>query len=126
MDDYFLIQKYRYGNTITMEQKLEDEELLSGLIPRFTLQPLVENAIFHGIEPKGRGEIAVTVAKSGVNDIRITIEDNGVGMNEAQITSILSQQEPGSKGLFENVGLRSVHDRLRLTFGERYGLYIES
>lgn len=126
MDDYFLIQKYRYGNTITMEQKLEDEELLSGLIPRFTLQPLVENAIFHGIEPKGRGEIAVTVAKSGVNDIRITIEDNGVGMNEAQITSILSQQEPGSKGLFENVGLRSVHDRLRLTFGERYGLSIES
>lgn len=126
MDDYFLIQKYRYGNTITMEQKLEDEELLSGLIPRFTLQPLVENAIFHGIEPKGRGEIAVTVAKSGVNDIRITIEDNGVGMNEAQIASILSQQEPGSKGLFENVGLRSVHDRLRLTFGERYGLSIES
>ncbi len=126
MDDYFLIQKYRYGNTITMEQKLEDEELLSGLIPRFTLQPLVENAIFHGIEPKGRGEITVTVAKSGVNDIRITIEDNGVGMNEAQIASILSQQEPGSKGLFENVGLRSVHDRLRLTFGERYGLSIES
>ncbi|MGP0584066.1 histidine kinase [Paenibacillus timonensis] len=126
MDDYFLIQKYRYGNTITMEQKLEDEELLSGLIPRFTLQPLVENAIFHGIEPKGRGEITVTVAKSGVNDLRITIEDNGVGMNEAQIASILSQQEPGSKGLFENVGLRSVHDRLRLTFGERYGLSIES
>lgn len=126
MDDYFLIQKYRYGSTITMIQSIEDEELLSGLIPRFTLQPLVENAIFHGIEPKGRGEIAVSVAKSGGYDMRITIEDNGVGMSEEQIAAIMSQQEPGSKGLLENVGLRSVHDRLRLTFGERYGLSIES
>ncbi|WP_068787021.1 cache domain-containing sensor histidine kinase [Paenibacillus phocaensis] len=126
MDDYFLIQKYRYGSTIAMIQHIEDEELLSGLIPRFTLQPLVENAIFHGIEPKGRGEITVSVAKSGGYDMRITIEDNGVGMSEEQIAAILSRQEPGSKGLFENVGLRSVHDRLRLTFGERYGLSIES
>lgn len=126
MDDYFLIQKYRYGSTITMEQNIEEEALLSGLIPRFTLQPLVENAIFHGIEPKGRGEIAVTVASSAGYDMLITIEDNGVGMSVEQIAAILSQQEPGSKGLFENVGLRSVHDRLRLTFGERYGLSIES
>ncbi|WP_059046656.1 cache domain-containing sensor histidine kinase [Paenibacillus rubinfantis] len=126
MDDYFLIQKYRYGSTITMEQNIEEEALLSGLIPRFTLQPLVENAIFHGIEPKGRGEIAVTVAQSGGYDIRITIEDNGIGMSEEQIAAILSQREPGSKGLFENVGLLSVHERLRLTFGERYGLSIES
>lgn len=126
MNDYFLIQKYRYGGTITMDQIIDNEELLSSLVPRFTLQPLVENAIFHGIEPKGRGNITVSVAKSGY-DMRITIEDNGVGMSEAQIEAILSkQEEPGSKGLFENIGLRSVHDRLRLTFGDRYGLSIES
>ncbi|WP_249413077.1 sensor histidine kinase [Paenibacillus antibioticophila] len=52
LDDYFLIQRYRYGSNITLEKHIEEEELLHCLIPRFTLQPLVENAIFHGIEPK--------------------------------------------------------------------------
>ncbi|KAI7258130.1 hypothetical protein KC345_g10621, partial [Hortaea werneckii] len=79
LDDYFLIQKYRYGSTVSMVKEIENEELLTGLIPRFTLQPLVENAIFHGIEPKGRGDILITVSKSGFADILVTIEDNGVG-----------------------------------------------
>ncbi|CAM4464131.1 cache domain-containing sensor histidine kinase [Paenibacillus typhae] len=126
LEDYFLIQKYRYGSTVTMVQSIADEELLGGLIPRFTLQPLVENAIFHGIEPKGRGDILITVAKSGFGDILITVEDNGIGMEEEQITHILSKPEEGSKGLFENVGLRSVNERLQLAFGEPYGLSIES
>ncbi|MNO16463.1 Sensor histidine kinase YehU [compost metagenome] len=126
LDDYFLIQKYRYGSTVSIEQVIENEELLSGLIPRFTLQPLVENAIFHGIEPKGRGHIIITVKKSGFADILITVEDNGVGMKEEQIASILSIPQDGSKGLLENVGLRSVNERLRLAFGDHYGLSIAS
>ncbi|MBW4079866.1 sensor histidine kinase [Paenibacillus sp. S150] len=126
LDDYFLIQKYRYGSTITMEQRIGNEELLTGLIPRFTLQPLIENAIFHGIEPKGRGHILITVAKSGYADILVTIEDNGVGMKEEQISTILSEPENGAKGMFGNLGLRSVNERLHLAFGENYGLSIES
>jgi len=126
LDDYFLIQKYRYGSTVSMVKEIEDEELLSGLIPRFTLQPLVENAIFHGIEPKGRGDILITVKKSGFADILVTIEDNGVGMKEEQISTILCESEDGTKGVFENVGLHSVNERLRLAFGENYGLSIES
>ncbi|WP_150266035.1 sensor histidine kinase [Paenibacillus tepidiphilus] len=126
LNDYFLIQKYRYGGTLNMEQQIEDEELLTGLIPRFTLQPLVENAIFHGIEPKGKGQITVTVRKEGFNNIRITVEDNGIGMSREQITAILSGPAPGAKGMIENIGLRSVNERLHLTFGEPYGLSIES
>lgn len=126
LEDYFLIQKYRYGGTVSMEQTISDEELLSGLIPRFTLQPLVENAIFHGIEPKGRGDIMITVQKNGFADILVTIEDNGVGMQKEQIAKILDAREEGSTGLFENVGLRSVNERLHLAFGEPYGLSIES
>lgn len=126
LDDYFLIQKYRYGSTVSMVKKIENEELLTGLIPRFTLQPLVENAIFHGIEPKGRGDILITVSKSGYADILVTIEDNGIGMKEEQIHTILSDQEDVSKGMLENVGLRSVNERLQLAFGENYGLSIES
>lgn len=126
LDDYFLIQKYRYGSKVTMVKEIENEDLLTGLIPRFTLQPLVENAIFHGIEPKGRGDIHITVSKSGFADILVTIEDNGVGMKEEQISTILSEPEDESKGMLENVGLRSVNERLQLAFGENYGLSIES
>lgn len=127
LDDYFLIQNYRYGNKITMETAIEDERLLSGLIPRFTLQPLVENAIFHGVEPKGGGYIRLSVQRSGMNEIMIMLEDNGVGMSEAQITGILSKHAPDPEGVTtEGMGLRNVNERLRLTYGERYGISIES
>lgn len=126
LDDYFVIQKYRYGGTLTMEHRIEDEDLLNGLIPRFTLQPLVENAIFHGIEPKGRGKITLTISRGEYGSIGVAVEDDGVGMNEEQVASILSPKEPGSGGMFEKVGLRNVHERLRLAFGEPYGLSIES
>lgn len=126
LDDYFLIQKYRYGSTVTMVTEIEEEALLAGLIPRFTLQPLVENAIFHGIEPKGRGDIVVRVTKSGFADLLITIEDNGVGMKEEQISTILTVPGDEAKGMLENIGLRSVNERLQLAFGGEYGLSIES
>lgn len=126
LDDYFLIQKYRYGNNITMELRIENEDLLSCLIPRFTLQPLVENAIFHGIEPKGKGHIIVTIERIGHGDVGVTIEDDGIGLSQEQITGILSSREQEPKGMFEKVGLRSVNERLKLTFGDRYGLSIES
>lgn len=126
LDDYFVIQQYRYGAKVSMERNVRDEGLLASLIPRFTLQPLVENAIFHGIEPKGRGRIAVTVERSGDFDVRITVEDDGVGMTGEQIGAIFAGGDPGTKGLFEHVGLRSVNDRLRLAFGDKYGLSVES
>ncbi|WP_139995193.1 sensor histidine kinase [Paenibacillus paridis] len=126
LDDYFVIQKYRYGSTITMEVKIQDEALLIAQIPRFSLQPLVENAIFHGVEPKGRGHIIITVSPSGSSDIMVTIEDNGVGMAEEQIASILSDEAVEGNGLLKNLGLRSVNERLRLAFGDKYGLSIDS
>jgi two-component system, sensor histidine kinase YesM len=126
LDDYILIQKYRYGNTISVETRIDDAALLESLIPRFSLQPLVENAIFHGIEPKGRGHIIVTVTTNMDREILVTIEDNGVGMSQEQISAIFIADETESTGVFENVGLRSVNERLRLAFGEKYGLSIES
>ncbi|GAA0134892.1 hypothetical protein YSY43_17320 [Paenibacillus sp. YSY-4.3] len=132
LEDYFLIQKYRYGSNITMETTVRDEQLLTGLIPRFTLQPLAENAIFHGIEPRGHGHLRLSIERSGWNDILITLEDDGIGISEEQIAGILAtgeqgpHQEPAAKGLLEGMGLRNVNERLKLTFGEQYGLSIES
>lgn len=127
LDDYFLIQKYRYGSTITLEQHIYSEELLNCPIPRFSLQPIVENAIFHGIEPKGTGgHIRITVERSGAVDLLITIEDNGVGIEQEKIDEILSEPEAESAGMISHMGLRSVGERLRLAFGDPYGLSIES
>lgn len=126
LEDYVLIQKYRYGSKIEMKQIIQDEILLDCPIPRFSLQPLVENAIFHGIEPKGKGLITVTVSKRDDGDAEVAIRDDGVGMKKEQIDAILSGPTSQSTGLLSNIGLKSVHERLRLAFGGKYGLQIES
>ncbi len=129
LNDYFTIQQYRYGGTITLEvTHIEDERLAQFcLIPRFTLQPLVENAIFHGIEPSGHaGEITITVTREG-GDVLLRLHDNGVGMSPEQAAKAL--QEPGPEeaaAKFRHVGVWNVHRRLQYSFGEAYGLAIES
>jgi two-component system sensor histidine kinase YesM len=124
LDDYLIIQKYRYGGSVSLVKELEDSELLKTLIPRFTLQPLVENAIFHGIEPKGSGTIRVETVRSG-NDVLVRIRDDGVGIKAETITQIYTAGQDKS-GMFRELGLHNVDERLRYAFGEGYGLSIQS
>ena len=131
LNDYFTIQQYRYGGTITLDVSyIEDEKLNhSCLIPRFTLQPLVENAIFHGIEPKGSaGEVTLRVERDTANgDVLIRLTDDGIGMTAEQAAKAL--QEPGPEeaaAKYRHVGMWNVHKRLQYSFGEAYGLSIES
>ena len=131
LNDYFTIQQYRYGGTITLDVSyIEDEKLNhSCLIPRFTLQPLVENAIFHGIEPKGSaGEVTLRVERDTANgDVLIRLTDDGIGMTAEQASKAL--QEPGPEeaaAKYRHVGMWNVHKRLQYSFGEAYGLSIES
>ena len=131
LNDYFTIQQYRYGGTITLDVSyIEDEKLNhSCLIPRFTLQPLVENAIFHGIEPKGSaGEVTLRVERDTANgDVLIRLTDDGIGMTAEQAAKAL--QEPGPEeaaAKYCHVGMWNVHKRLQYSFGEAYGLSIES
>ena len=131
LNDYFTIQQYRYGGTITLDVSyIEDENLnRSCMIPRFTLQPLVENAIFHGIEPKGSaGEVTLRVERDTANgDVLIHLTDDGVGMTPEQAAKAL--QEPGPEeaaAKYRHVGMWNVHKRLQYSFGNAYGLSIES
>ncbi len=130
LNDYFLIQQYRYGGTIAMRvEGVEDAALLRDFsIPRFTLQPLVENAIFHGIEPRGHaGEICLTIAREPSGDALLTLRDDGVGMTAEQIARVLSAPEPEEAAVkYRHVGVWNVHRRLQYSFGEDYGLRIES
>ena len=125
LDDYFLIQKYRYGGAIRLEYKIDDKELLANKILRFTLQPIVENAIFHGIEPKGcEGIITIHLYSDDKTKIKIDITDNGIGMTPELIQKILSEDEPDKSQFFRDVGISSVHKRLQYTFGSTCGLFI--
>ena len=130
LNDYFTIQQYRYGGTITLDVSyIEDEKLnQTCLIPRFTLQPLVENAIFHGIEPKGSaGEVSLRVERDTNGDVLIRLTDDGIGMTAEQAAKAL--QEPGPEeaaAKYRHVGMWNVHKRLQYSFGEAYGLSIES
>ncbi|MDT4761691.1 histidine kinase [Sphaerochaeta sp. PS] len=126
LNDYFVIQKYRYGGTLVLQQAIPEEFHAIG-IPRFSLQPLVENAIFHGIEPKGgSGTVTVSARRRDEDVIEISILDDGVGMNASQIEQIFSADQGPSSGMFKEIGIRNVHKRIQYTFGKEYGLSIES
>ena len=132
LENYFTIQSYRYGGTITMKIEVEDEDLYNCNIIKFTLQPLVENAIFHGIEPKGSiGTIIIHVGyeqHSGhsIPDIRIDVTDDGIGMSPEKATQILQNNFDNNADFFREIGVRNVHKRLQYEFGQEYGITIQS
>lgn len=124
-NDYFTIQKYRYGGTISLETDIENEQLLKCNILRFTLQPLIENAIFHGIEPKGTsGTISIKVYQK--DDVFIEVRDDGVGMSEKEANDLLSDDHNAKSSFFKEIGISNVNKRLQYEFGEKYGLSIDS
>lgn len=122
---YFTIQKVRYFNKIAVSYHI-DESLLDCCILKLSVQPIVENAIFHGIaDLEEEGLITISVARSGVQDIAITVQDNGKGMDEETQSRLRKQMlglEEGSVG----IGVKNVHDRIRRVFGPGYGLSFSS
>ena len=125
VNSYLQIQHVRYQDILEYEI-LVPEQLYACLIPKITIQPLVENALYHGIKGKrGVGKICITAAV-GDGAYEICVEDNGIGMDPeklAAVTARMKGAEPGESGTF---GLRNVYERIRLNFGEEYGLAIES
>ncbi len=90
-------------------------------LPSLVLQPLVENALRHGLEPSERpGELCITVEDAD-NDAMVTVEDNGAGASPGRIRRVL-----GGAGAGDEVGLHNVDERLRTVFGDDYGLTIET
>lgn len=129
--DYFLIQQYRYGGSISMEYQIDSVDLYECLIHRFTLQPIVENALFHGIEPKGcAGKILIHAQKDFTNlecpIISISITDNGIGMTSEMIEKVLKGDTTPTADFFRHVGISNVNKRIQYEFGTSYGITIES
>lgn len=122
---YLTIQKMRYKNKFSAAVTAEDgvESLYT---IKLIVQPVLENAIYHGMAyADGDGEITVRAFRDG-GDVCIEVTDNGPGMPEEVVRRLLEGggPNPGAKG--SGIGFRNVHQRLRLTFGEPYGLTILS
>jgi len=121
--NYVTIQYYRYGNTFNVDYIIESEKLRNAKIIKFILQPLVENAIFHGIEPSGRqGTISIRVFSVDM-DLFIQVKDNGVGIAPGELVKLNSNKTDSSS---KDIGLSNIRQRLILEYGDAYGLTIES
>ncbi len=129
---YLVIQQMRYRDILSYEIDVE-EELLQAPILKMTLQPIVENALYHGIKNKrGMGLIRVTADSPNKQEIVLTISDNGIGMRPerlAQLRDQLSKQrlpEVTGEEVSGGYGLHNVHQRIRLYYGERFGVELAS
>ena len=118
---YIAIQEKRFEGLVTFEVQVEEEILNSNTI-KLVLQPLVENALIHGIEKKGEhGIIRILGYKKG-NTLYFVVEDNGVGGDEAEINKILKESEEKNRGF----AIHNVNARIKIRFGEEYGLFYQS
>ena len=119
---YLAIQKTRYQDRMDFEIDIP-ESLNDYLLPKLTLQPLVENSIYHGIKlQREKGQIRVTAMDIG-DKIELKVSDNGAGMTESRLEELREAMRDGNNVGF---GLRTVHKRLQLLFGEEFGLSIQS
>jgi two-component system sensor histidine kinase YesM len=124
---YLIIQKARYEDKFDFTLST-DEEALSCMVLKLTVQPLVENAIYHGIkERRGHGTIQVeALRRDGMLVLRVS--DDGVGMTPAkleEVRALLTTAHPRGEGL-EGYGIHNVHERIQLSFGTQYGLRFDS
>jgi two-component system LytT family sensor kinase len=124
--DYLAIQLARFGDRFNVVYALK-EEALTAKIPKFTLQPLIENAIIHGLEPKVEGgTLTINAVKQGDN-IVIDVIDTGVGIQDAKLRTLINiKQEFQPTENFTNLGINNVHQRIQYYFGQDYGLKISS
>ncbi len=121
IDRYLIIERARFGDRLQVKLQIAPEVLPVGL-PFLCLQPLVENAVRHGLSRKpGLGTITIIARDAGA-ECHLTVEDDGVGMDPAKLGD--NGEEPADAG--QHVGLSNVDDRLRAVFGDQFGLVVET
>lgn len=126
LENYVIIEKIRYIELFDVEITVDAPVLYGAKIIKLTLQPIVENAIFSGIEPSGRfGLIQIhAYAKNGI--LYITVTDNGIGITPENIEKLLTDTSRVTRSNMSGIGLPNVDRRMKLVYGEDYGITIES
>lgn len=133
---YFKIQQYRFGSRIHLEIEQDEEDwddILHCMIPKLTLQPILENSIIHGIELKlDEGKVTISISRTK-SRLLIKVSDDGVGMNRETLDKLnakLGSKEEEVKNYTQpekgGVALVNVNNRIHLIFGEEYGMHVYS
>ncbi|HEX2132354.1 MAG TPA: histidine kinase [Actinophytocola sp.] len=121
IDRYLTIQAQRYADRLNVRIKIAPE-VLSVVVPFLVLQPLVENAVQHGLSPKPGGGTVTVVAQDNGNEALISVEDDGVGMDADRLFADLRDaHKTGS-----HVGIGNINQRMRSVFGDEYALMAET
>lgn len=136
IENYYYIQQFRFGEKLALhieydhDDELDELEILQFRLPKLTLQPIVENSIYHGIERKiGKGNLVIRICISNER-LRIRISDDGMGMTEEKLKLLnekmrrltlddVQEPENSRKG---GIALVNVNNRIKLLFGEEYGI----
>lgn len=130
IDNYMKIQQFRFDNKFKIEKYI-DEDTLDNQIPKLLIQPIVENALKYGLEMKrGKGKLIIT-AHNTQNKFIVNIKDDGLGMplqKLKQLNEILGDNKPSMHNEREigSIGLSNVNERIKMTFGNEYGIIIFS
>lgn len=136
IENYYYIQQFRFGEKLHLsivydcDEEISKMDILNYCIPKLTLQPIVENSIYHGIEKKvGKGHLIITIGKSDKR-LWIRVSDDGAGMEEEKLLEINKKLKKLSLEGTENkkggIAIVNVNNRIKLLFGEEYGIYVYS
>jgi two-component system sensor histidine kinase YesM len=125
VDAYLYIISVRLGKRLTVKKEI-DNQLMNLFVPRLIMQPIIENAVEHGISPLQKGTIVIRVYRK-MNDLILEIENDGEMSeeNELKIEKLLSPDYDQKSETSNNLGIRNVNQRLKIIFGENSGLSIK-
>ena len=124
VDNYVTLQKFKYEDKVEVFYEIP-QELLECRVPNILLQPIVENALFHGIVPKTGPGMIIILAYHDKGRLCICVQDNGVGMGEENLQAVL-QDKKLTTGTQRKIGVGNVRNRIQYIYGEEYGLEIKS
>lgn len=124
-EKYLALQQIRYGEKIHFECDWE-QGMGELLIPALIIQPLVENAIFHGLEAKEDAGLIIVEAAVTDAKLQITVSDDGIGMGEQEIKLLYERLNAGKYQSDQSIGLLNVQNRIKINFGPAYGLTVAS
>ncbi|MDI4644666.1 sensor histidine kinase [Cohnella hashimotonis] len=122
---YVALEKYKFMEPIKLQTQIEDDELLACPVLKLMIQPLVENAIVHGVGPSGGVVLIRVFAEQG--DLKIEVTDNGKGMTQERMDMLLGEPDASEQpSRFSGMGVRNVHERINRMYGEPYGVKLYS
>lgn len=139
IENYYYIQQFRFGDKLRLNiqyafrEELEEMEVLQYRLPKLTLQPVVENSIYHGIERKvGKGRLVIKISATE-SRLVIKVSDDGLGMEAEKVRELneklksLSLDDVDPKTDRQGgIAIQNVNNRIKLLFGEEYGIYVYS